>query len=75
MDYKENRSGANLAKGDVAVFFFMGKVPKGNRVGVVEHQFSRMKIDVMLGEILLPLPLIALETHGATTFEDIQLYI
>jgi hypothetical protein len=22
----------------------------------------------MLGEILLPLPLIALETHGATTF-------
>jgi hypothetical protein len=75
MDYKENRSGANLAKGDVAGFFFMGKVPNGNRVGVVEHQFGRMKIDVMLGEILLPLPLIALETHGATTFEDIQLYI
>jgi hypothetical protein len=24
----------------------------------------------VLGEILLPLPLIALETHDATTFED-----
>jgi len=41
----------------------MSKVPNGNRVRVVEHQFSRLKIDIMLGEILLVLSLVALEAH------------
>ncbi len=68
MDDEKDRSRANLAQGDVAVFFFMGKVPNGNRVGVVEHQFSRLKIDAMLGEILLVLPLVALETHVACRY-------
>jgi hypothetical protein len=69
VDDEKDRPGPNLAKGDVSVFFVvMGKVPNGNGVGVVEHQFSRLKIDVMLGEILLVLPLVALETHVACRY-------
>jgi hypothetical protein len=69
MDYKENRPRANLAQREVAVFFaLIGNVPNGHGIGIVEHKLRRLEIDVMLGEILLPLPLIALETHGATTF-------
>lgn len=76
MDYKEDRTGANLAEGDVAVFFaVMGKVPNGHGVGIVEHKLGRLEIDVMLSEILLALPLVALETHVATVFEEYQLYI
>ena len=69
MDYKENRTRANLAEGDVAVFFLvMGKVTNRNGIGVVENQFSRLKIHVMLGEILLVLSLVALETHFACRY-------
>jgi len=71
VDYKEDRARANLAQRDVAVFFaFIGNVPDGHGIGIVEHKLRRLEIDVVLGEILLPLPLIALETHDATTFED-----
>ena len=71
MDYKENRTRANLAQRDVAVFFaLIGNVPNGYGIGIVEHKLRRLEIDAMLGEILLPLPLIALETHAAITFED-----
>ena len=71
MDDKENRTGANLAQSDVAVFFaVMGKVPNGHGVGIAEHELGRLEIDIVLGEILLALSLVALETHGATTFED-----
>ena len=72
MDHKENRSGANFAQGDVAVFFFfsnfavMGKVPDGHGVGIVEYKLGRLEIDIVLGEISLGLPLVALETHVAT---------
>ena len=70
MDNKQNRTGANLAQRDVAVFFAgIGNVPNGNGKGIVEHKLGRLEIDVMLGEISLALPLIALKTHGATTFE------
>jgi hypothetical protein len=68
MDYKENDTRANLAQRDAAVFFtLIGDVPNGHGIGIVEHKFRRLEIDIVLGEILLPLPLIALETHGATT--------
>ena len=70
MDYKENRTRANLTQRDVAVFFaLVGNVPNGHRKGIVKHKLRRLEIDAMLGEILPLLPLIALETHGATTFE------
>jgi len=65
VDDEKDRPWANLAQGDIAVFIVaMGKVPDGNGVRVVEHQLSRLKIDIMLGEILLVLPPVALETHG-----------
>ena len=49
VDNEKDRPGANLAKGDIAVFHVvMGKVPNGNGVGVIEHQFSRLKIDIVL---------------------------
>ena len=71
MDDKENRTGANLAQRDVAVFFAnMGEVPNGHSVGIVEHKLGCLEIDIMLGEILLALPLISLETHGATNFDN-----
>ena len=77
MDDEKDRPGANLAQGDIAVFFVvMDKVPNGNGVRVVEHQFSHLKIDIMLGEILLALRLIALETHVAIPlFEVNNMYI
>ncbi len=76
MDYKENRAGANLAQRDVAVFFaFIGNVPDGYGIGIVEHKLRRLEIDVVLCEILLPLPLIALETHGATTLKITTVHI
>jgi|HubBroStandDraft_1064217.scaffolds.fasta_scaffold815954_2 hypothetical protein len=68
MDYEENGARANLAQRDVAVFFtLISDVPDSHGIGIVEHKLRRLEVDVMLGEILLPLPLIALETHGATT--------
>jgi hypothetical protein len=66
MDYKENRT-TNLAQRDVAVFLaLIGNVPNGYGIGVVEHKLRGLEIDAVPGEILLPLPLIALETRGAT---------
>ena len=75
MDNKEDRARANLAQCDVAVFFalifaLIGNVPNGNGIGIIEHKLRRLGIDVMLGKILLSLALIALETHGVTTFDD-----
>jgi hypothetical protein len=71
VDYKENRTWANLAQCDVAIFFaLMGYVPNGDGIGILEHKLSRLEIDAMLGEILPPLALIALETHRAATLED-----
>ncbi len=76
MDHNENRTRANLAEGDVAVLFFfsnfalIGNVPNGNGTGIVEHKLRRLEIDIMLGEIFLPLPLIALETHRATSSDN-----
>lgn len=73
MDYKKDRTGANFAEGDVTVFFFvsnfaiMGKVPNGHGVGIIEHKLGCLEIDIMLGEILLALALVALEPHVATT--------
>ena len=64
VDDEKDRSRANLAKGDIPVFVVMDKVPNGNGVGVVKHQFSRLKIDIVLRQILLVLPLV-LETHVA----------
>ena len=77
MDHEKDRPGANLAKRDVAVFFLvMGKVTNGNSIKVVEDQFSRPEIDIMLGKILLALPLVALETHGfVPPFQDISVYV
>jgi hypothetical protein len=49
VDDEKDRPRANLAKGDIPVFFVvMDKVPNGNGVRVVKHQFSRLKIDIML---------------------------
>ena len=48
MDDEKDRSRANLAKGDIPIFVVMDKVPNGNGVGVVKHQLSRLKIDIML---------------------------
>jgi hypothetical protein len=42
----------------------MGKIANGNGIGIVEHQFSRLEIDVMLGKISLALPVVTVETHG-----------
>ena len=65
MDHEKHGPWANLAKCDVAVFFLaMDKVTHCNGIGVVEDQFSRLKIHIMLGEILFALPLVALETHA-----------
>jgi hypothetical protein len=77
VDHEKDRPGANLAKGDVAVFFLvMGKVTNGNGIRVVEDQFSRPEIDIMLGKILLALPFVALETHGfVPPFQDISVYV
>ena len=77
MDHEKDRPGANLAQCDVTVFFLvMGKVTNGNGIRVVEHQFRRLKIDVMLGKILLALPFVALETHGfVPPFQDISVYV
>ncbi|MGD0417753.1 MAG: hypothetical protein ABSA80_20525 [Terriglobales bacterium] len=76
MDYKENRTRANLAEGDVAVLFFfsnfaaVGKVSNGHGIGIVEHKLGRLEIDIVLRQISLALSLVALETHTAITFKD-----
>ena len=77
MDHEKDRPGANLAQCDVTVFFLvMGKVTNGNSIRVVEDQFSRPEIDIMLGKILLALRPIALETHVAIPlFEVNNMYI
>ena len=77
MDHEKHRPGANLTQSDIAFFILvMGKIANGNGIGVVEHQFSCLEIDVMLGKILLALPLVALETHGfAPPLQDNSVYV
>src|ERR1035438_7189883 len=45
---EKDRPPADLAKGDIPIFVVMDNVPNGDGVGVVKHQFSRLKIDIML---------------------------
>src|ERR1700690_1087263 len=46
MDHKENRTRANLAQRDVAVFLaLIDNVPNGYGIGIVEHKFRSLEID------------------------------
>ncbi len=78
MDHEEHRPRTNLAERDVAVFLvLMDKVTQGNGIRVVEYQFSRLEIDVMLSEILRTLPLVPFKTRGfmPLSFEDNNTYL
>jgi len=68
VDDKEDSTGANLARGNVAIFFaFIDRVPDGHSVGILKHKLGCLEIDIMLSEIFLALPLVPLEEHVAPT--------
>lgn len=55
MDYKENRTRANLAQRDVAVFFaLIGKVPNGYGIGIVEHKLRSLESTSCLARFCFP---------------------
>lgn len=65
MNDKENCARSNFAKRDVPLLFLvMDNIPHGQGIQVLEHKFCRLKIYIMLGEILLVLFLVKLKFHS-----------
>lgn len=64
MNDKENCARSNFAKRDVPLLLLvMDNIPYGQGIRVLEHKFCRLKIDIMLCEILLVPPLVKLKFH------------
>ncbi len=77
MNDKENCARSNFAKRDIPLLFLvMDNIPYGQGIRVLEHKFCRLKIDIMLCEILLVLLLVKLKFHRIRRqSQDSNMYI
>jgi uncharacterized protein YwbE len=70
MDDKQDRTGGDLAKGDVSlILFVVGSVSHGQAVRIIENELGGQKIESVFGEIFPALLLVVLKSHFSTIIE------